>query len=127
MTIQLPRHFLRAWRKASGLTQEAVVEKGQAIFEGRVMAEGEETSLKRIGLSQTSLARIERGETPYNQTLLEILAEVYGTDAPSLIMRNPVDPEGIWSIYDQIPAPERKRALRVIKGAVDGLKTGTEG
>lgn len=127
MSMDLPRHFLRAWRKHVGITQTEAVERGRALFEDRVVAEGEEASLKRIGLSQPSLARIEKGETPYNQTLLEILAEVYGTDVPSLIMRNPADPEGIWSIYDQIPVQERPRALKVISGVVEGFKTGTDG
>jgi hypothetical protein len=38
-------------------------------------------------------------------------------------MRNPEEPESIWSIYDQLPAMEKPVALRVLRG----LKTGTEG
>lgn len=92
-------------------------------MEDRVVAEGEEVDIKRLGLTQGNLARIENGKTPYNQRLLEILAEVYRTDVASLIMRNPEDPEGIWSIYDQIPAAQRPVVLRMLSG----LKTGTEG
>lgn len=92
-------------------------------MEDRVVAEGEEVDIKRLGLTQGNLARIENGKTPYNQRLLEILAEVYRTDVASLIMRNPEDPEGIWSIYDQIPASQRPVALKMLSG----LKTGTEG
>lgn len=122
---QKPRigHFLREWRKHRGLSMEAACEAAVAIVQDRVVAEGEETSLARIGLSQPNLSRIENGKTPYNQTLLEILAEVYQTDIPSLIMRNPEEPESIWTIYDQLPAMEKPVALRVLRG----LKTGTEG
>lgn len=102
---------------------EGALEAAAAIVEDRVLAEGEEGSMKKIGLSQPNLSRIETGKTPYNQSLLEILAEVYGTDVPSLIMRDPSDPEGIWSIYDQIPAPQRQTALKVLSG----FKTGTDG
>lgn len=122
---QKPRigHFLREWRKHRGLSMEAACEAASAIVQDRIVAEGEEGSLAKIGLSQPNLSRIENGKTPYNQTLLEILAEVYRTDIPSLIMRNPDEPEGIWSIYDQLPPTEKPVALKVLRG----LKTGTDG
>lgn len=122
-----PKHYLRQWRKAAGLSLEGVREKAQALFEDRVVAEGEEIDLNKIGLSHSTLSRIESFKVPYNQKLLEVLAEVYGTDVASLIIRDPTEPEGIWSIYDQIPVTERTRALKVISGVVEGLKTGTEG
>lgn len=122
-----PKHYLRQWRQAAGLSLEGVRQRAEALFEDRIVAEGETVDLNKIGLSHSTLSRIESFKVPYNQRLLEVLAEVYGTDVPSLIMRNPEDPEGIWSIMDQIPVKERPRALRVIKGAVEGLKTGTDG
>lgn len=123
---QKPRigHFLREWRRFRGLSMEAACEAAAAIVQDRVIAEGEEGSLARIGLSQPNLSRIETGKTPYNQTLLEVLAEVYQTDIPSLIMRNPEEPESIWSIYDQLPASEKPVALKVLRGL---KKTGTDG
>ena len=118
-----PKHFLREWRKAAGLSLQGVRDKAEALFSDRVVAEGEDVDLNKIGLSHSTLSRIESFKVPYNQRLLEVLAEVYGTDVPSLIMRNPEDPEGIWSIYDQIPASQRVVALRMLSG----LKTGTDG
>ncbi|ASE38450.1 XRE family transcriptional regulator [Brevundimonas vesicularis] len=123
MTTSGPGHFLKQWRQHAGLSQQAACEAAIALMEDRVVAEGEEVDIKRLGLTQGNLARIENGKTPYNQRLLEILAEVYRTDVASLIMRNPEDPEGIWSIYDQIPASQRPVALKMLSG----LKTGTEG
>lgn len=122
-----PKHYLRQWRKAAGLSLQGVRDKAEALFEDRVVAEGEEVDLNKIGLSHSTLSRIESFKVPYNQKLLEVLAEVYGTDVASLIIRDPTEPEGIWSIYDQIPVTERPRALKVISGVVEGLKTGTEG
>lgn len=116
-------HFLREWRKHRGLSMEAALEAGSALVEDRLLAEGEEGSLRKIGLSQPNLSRIETGKLPYNQALLEILAEVYRTDIPSLIMRNPDEPDAIWSIYDQIPVKDRPNALK----ALSGFKTGTDG
>lgn len=121
--IDRPKHYLRQWRKASGLSLQAVRDKAEALYEDRIVAEGEEVDLNKIGLSHSTLSRIESFKVPYNQRLLEVLAEVYGTDVPSLIMRNPDDPEGIWSIMDQIPPAQRPLALRMLSG----LKTGTDG
>lgn len=101
----------------------AALEAAEAIVSDRIIAEGEEGNFAKIGLSQPNLSRIERGATPYNQTLLQILAEVYQTDVASLIVRDPTDPDGIWSIYDQIPTEQRPVALRMLSG----LKTGTDG
>lgn len=116
-------HFLREWRVHRGLSMEAALEAAGALVADRVLAEGEEGSLRKIGLSQPNLSRIERGRTPYNQALLEILAEVYQTDVASLIMRDPTEGESIWSIYDQIPVASRPVALKVLQG----FKTGTDG
>lgn len=118
-----PGHFLKQWRQHAGLSQQAACDAGIALVEDRLAAEGEEVDLKRLGLTQGNLARIENGKTPYNQRLLEILAEVYRTDVASLIIRDPSDPDGIWSIYDNIPKAQRPVALKVLSG----FKTGTDG
>ena len=123
-----PPHYLRQWRKASGLSLQAVEEKAVALFSDRVLAEGEEIDLRKIGVSHSNLSRVENYKVPYNQRLLEVLAEVYGTDPASLIIRDPSDPDGLWSIYDQIKPEERTTALRVVEGALKGFKrTGTDG
>lgn len=119
-----PKHFLREWRKHHGLSIDALIERIKANVEDRVLAEGEEGDMKRLGLSQPNISRIERGDIPYNQTILELIAEVYGVDAASLIIRDPSDPDGLWSIYDQIEPTQRQTALRVLEGF---KRTGTDG
>lgn len=119
-----PPHYLRQWRKASGLSLQAVEEKAIALFSDRVLAEGEEIDLRKIGVSHSNLSRVENYKVPYNQRLLEVLAEVYGTDPASLIIRDPSDPDGLWSIYDQIEPTQRQTALRVLEGF---RRTGTDG
>lgn len=118
-----PKHYLRQWRESVGLSLTGVRDAAEALFADRIVAEGEEVDLGKIGLTHSTLSRIETFKVPYNQRLLEVLAEVYRTDVASLIIRNPADPEGIWSIYDQIPTPQRATALKVLSG----FKTGTEG
>lgn len=99
---QYRRTFIRQWREHRGLTLEQLAD--------------------RVETTHASLSRIERGRQPYSQALLEALAEALQTDPPSLLMRNPQDPEGIWSIWDQAKPGERQMIVDIAKTVV---KTGT--
>ena len=104
-TKDRPRHYLRQWRKFRGYTLEQVAE--------------------RIGMTHQNLGKIERGKVPYNETLLDILADIYRTDKGSLIMRDPTMPDAFWSIYDQLTQPQR---VRLVETATEVLRrTGTDG
>jgi transcriptional regulator with XRE-family HTH domain len=94
--------FIREWRRAKGLTLVQLAE--------------------RIGITHGQLSKVERGLRPYSQLLLEALARELGTDPASLLMRNPTDPDGIWSIWDQVPPTERPRAITILKALT---RTGT--
>lgn len=61
---------------------------------------------------------MENGKQPYNQYVLEALAQVLGTDAGSLIMRNPLDPDAIWSIWDRANIGERQQIVKVAEALV---------
>lgn len=89
------RHFLREWRKFRGYTLENAAE--------------------RVGMSHQNLGKIERGRVPYNEVLLDILADVYRTDRGSLIMRDPTRPDPLWTIYDQLAPVERVRLVERIE------------
>src|SRR5579875_2675688 len=107
-----PRHFLREWRKACGLTLEQAAERVERVSEARSDAA---PGARPISMTHATLSRIERGKLPYNQVLLEILGEVYRTDLASLIMRDPSEPEGLWSIWEQLQPLERAQAVAVLK------------
>lgn len=75
-------------------------------------------------MSQPQLGRIERGDQPYNQDLLEALADLYGCTEADLLMRDPSAPNAIWSIWDQAKPGER----RMIVAAAEAIhKTATNG
>lgn len=95
-----PRHFLREWRKHKGLTLEQVAE--------------------RLHTTHATISRIERGKLPYNQPLLERLAEEYGTEPASLLMRDPKAQR--WSILDDVTPVERNQVVAFIEAI---RKTGT--
>lgn len=97
--------YLREWRKVKpGRTLEMVAAE--------------------MNMSQPQLGRIERGDSPYNQDLLEALADLYGCTVADLLMRDPTKPDNIWSIWDYAKPGEKK----LIEAAADAIvKTGTGG
>lgn len=96
-----PRHptFIRHWRKHRTLTLERLAE--------------------RIEMSVGNLSMIERGDYGYSQDTLEALAEALGCHPADLLMRNPLDPEAPWSIWDRLKPAQRKQAVRVLKALAD--------
>ncbi len=64
-----PRHYLRAWRQAVGLTLEQVAERVERLSEERANAD---SSTRALSMTHATMSRIERGKIPYNQLLLEL-------------------------------------------------------
>lgn len=98
------RHFLREWREHREYTLE---EAGEAV-----------------GISHAQLGRIERRLQPYNQKLLEALADLYATEPASLVMRNPKDPDAMWTLWDQARQAEREETVKFLEFRVKS-RTGT--
>ena len=97
-------HYIKEWRKYRGLTQEQLAE--------------------RIGIARSYLTKIERGTRRYDQPFLEAASDALRCEPGDIIMRDPSDPESIWSIWDKLPPSERRQAIAVIR-ALRG--TGTDG
>jgi DNA-binding Xre family transcriptional regulator len=87
--------FIRQWRKYRGLTQERLAD--------------------RVGMSNGNLSMIETGKTGYTQETLETLASALQCAPADLLMRDPTDPEGIWSLWDSAKPAERKQMIEVMK------------
>lgn len=86
-------HFLREWRKHAGKTLEAVAEL--------------------LHMSHSQLSRIERGKQPYNQELLERLADLYMCEVVDLLIRDPSDPEGMWTLWERAKPVEKQQIRNV--------------
>jgi transcriptional regulator with XRE-family HTH domain len=99
-------HYIREWRKHRQLTQEQLAE--------------------RIGIARSYLTKIERGTRRYDQPFLEAAAEQLRCEPCDLIMRDPSDPEGIWSIWDRLGPTQRVQAMAVLR-AITSVATGTDG
>lgn len=73
---------------------------------------------EKIEVHHTSLSRVERGETPYDEDLLERLALIYGCDPADLININPLAPDPPKVVYDrlrQAPKELQERAMAVLE------------
>lgn len=77
-----------------------------------------------VGMSHAQLGRIERGLQPYNQELLEALADLYGTEPASLIMRDPTREDAMWSLWDQAKEGQRQEIEKYAEFVVKS-RTGT--
>ena len=97
------QHFIRQWRKNRGLTQEQLA--------------------GRLDTTKANISRVENMRQGYTQDFLEACAKALGTDVASLLMRNPEDPEAIWSIWDQAKPAERRQILRVVTAM---MRSGTK-
>ena len=97
-------HYIKEWRKHRGLTQEQLAE--------------------RIGIARSYLTKIERGTRRYDQPFLEAAADALRCEPGDIIMRDPSDADGIWSVWDTLNPLQRQQAVAVIR-AIRG--TGTNG
>ena len=92
-------HYIREWRKHRGLSQEQLA--------------------GRIDKDQSYLSKIERFKHEYNQAFLEAVAYALMCEPADLIMRDPLQEEAIWSIWEQVPVTERARVIEIIKTFTD--------
>jgi transcriptional regulator with XRE-family HTH domain len=100
-----PRHrptFIRQWRKHRGYSLDVLAD--------------------RVPMDKGNLSKIERGLLPYNQELLERLAEALSTDAASLLMRDPTNQDAIWSIWDRASAVERAQLEGVANALLESRR-----
>ena len=74
------RHLIREWRLHRGQTQQKLAE--------------------RLGTTRALISRVENLKPGHTQNMLEGCAAALLTDPASLIMRNPMDAEATWLIWD---------------------------
>lgn len=92
-TLCMGRHFLRAWRKYRNRTLEQVADE--------------------LHMSHSQLSRIETFKQPYNQELLEALADLYMCDVVDLLIRDPSDQEAMWTLWKRAKPGDRRRIAAV--------------
>lgn len=79
----------------------------------------------RVEITPSHLSMLERGIRGYTQNTLEALAEALQTDTASLMMRDPMKDDAIWSVWEQAKPGDRLKIVEIAK-TITG-KTGTGG
>ena len=96
------RHFIKEWRKFRGLTQEQLAE--------------------RIGVAISSISQLETMKQGYSQPTLEAIADALNCQPADLLMRDPTQPEAIWTIWEKLDQPSKNQAIQILETF---RKTGT--
>lgn len=94
-SLCMARHktYLREWREYRGKTLVPVAE--------------------HLHITHGQLSRIERGLQPYNQELLEKLADLYMCDVVDLLIRDPSEPESMWTLWERAKPGERRQITAI--------------
>lgn len=100
--------YLRQWRKMKpGRTLEQVAAE--------------------LHMTQPQLGRIERGEQPYNQDLLEALAEIYGCEPDELIWRDPTKEGDVVDMVKRLDDKRQAQIAAFIRATEEPGADGTNG
>lgn len=98
--------FFREWRKKRELTLEQVADR-LAVMEDPLIPQ-----------SVGSLSRVEKGQQPYNQRIVEALAKVYGCEPDELLGVNPKQRDDLDELFSSLRGKseiERARIARLIR------------
>ena len=95
-------HYIKEWRLKRGLSLRRLAARMEA-----------EPGVELI--SHASLARIEKGEQPYSQDILEALAVALDTSISSLIEVNPEREGEVIDLVRRLNESKRAQAIAYLK------------
>jgi transcriptional regulator with XRE-family HTH domain len=101
------RYFFREWRKYRGFTQEELAEL--------------------VGVTPSSISQLETGKQGFTDTTLEALATALNCSPGDLLMRNPMDHDAPWSIWDNVKQQSEAKRREIVAVVQTLLRTGTSG
>lgn len=83
--------FFREWREHRGLKQYEAAE--------------------RLGIEPSTLSRLEKGHSPYDQDIVEKMSLVYGCDVADLLTVNPLQHDSLRALISDLytASPDLKR------------------
>jgi transcriptional regulator with XRE-family HTH domain len=109
------RTYIKEWREKRGLSLRRLAERL------------EETPGGDLLLSHASIGRIEKGQQPYSQPILEALATALGVPAWMLLEVNPERDGDVIDItlrLNKAPPELREQAISVINALLKSAGTG---
>lgn len=100
-----PRFFFREWRKHRGYNQEQLAEI--------------------VGVTPSTISQIENGKQGFTDSTLVALSEALSCSAGDLLMRDPLDHDAPWSIWDNVKNASAEQRAAIVAVVQTMLKTGT--
>ena len=95
--------FIRQWRQHRGYSLDKLADM--------------------VPMDKSNLSKVERGILPYNQEMLERVADALMTDVASLLMRDPTAPGAIWARWERASMGERQQIEAVAQALISSRKT----
>ena len=96
-------HYIREWRRKRQLSLRKLANRMEKEPGGELV------------ISHASLGRIESGDQPYSEPILEALAEALGTTKSALLEVHP-DKEGdVIDLVRRLKGPKRDQALEYLR------------
>ena len=103
---QYKRTYIKEWRAKRGLSLRRLADRLELTPGGDLM------------ISHTSIGRIEKGQQPYSQPILEAIAEALGVSVWMLLEVNPEKDGDVIDVslrLNKAPPELRKQVLGVIE------------
>lgn len=108
------RTYIKEWREKRGLSLRRLADRLEQSPGGDLL------------ISHTSIGRIEKGQQPYSQPILEAIAEALGVSASMLLEVNPnVDGDviDITLRLKKAPPELRQQAVNIIQALLQPAST----
>jgi transcriptional regulator with XRE-family HTH domain len=99
--------FFKEWRKHRGMTQEELADA--------------------VGSTPSSISQLESGKQGFTDSTLIALAGALNCNPGDLLMRNPLDQDAPWSLWDQVKKAPKERREIIVEAVQSMLRTGTRG
>ena len=99
------RYFFKEWRQHRGYTQEELGEM--------------------VGVTGPAVSQLENGKQGFTDSTLEAYAEALKCNPGDLLMRNPLDKNAPWTIWEGLKPAQRQQAIGYMASLRD--QTGTDG
>lgn len=116
MTEQLYRKtYIKEWREKRGLSLRRLADRLEHTPGGDLL------------ISHTSIGRIEKGQQPYSQPILEAIAGALGVTASMLLEMNPEKDGDVIDItlrLNKAPPELRRQAIDILEALLKTAPTG---
>lgn len=61
------------------------------------------------------ISHLETAKSDYTGNLLKLLADALNCEPADLLVRNPMDAEAPWSIWETLEPPAKRQAVEIMK------------